>query len=76
MHTRSVDTDEIDLFVGAAGTPGHRREVEKYLKSMFAAGSMRPEWCFVAEDGDRLRADGVGEVRGEAYVVDLVAARA
>ena len=55
MHTRSVRADELDLFVGAAGTPDHRREVEHYLKSMFAAGSMRPEWCFVTEEqqGDR-----------------------
>jgi RimJ/RimL family protein N-acetyltransferase/predicted N-acetyltransferase YhbS len=55
MHTRPVRADELDLFVGAAGTPDHRREVEHYLKSMFAAGSMRPEWCFVAEEqqGDR-----------------------
>ena len=50
MHTRPVRADELDLFVGAAGTPDHHREVEHYLKSMFAAGSMRPEWCFVAEE--------------------------
>jgi predicted N-acetyltransferase YhbS/RimJ/RimL family protein N-acetyltransferase len=50
MHTRPVRADELDLFVGAAGTPDQRREVEHYLKSMFAAGSMRPEWCFVAEE--------------------------
>ena len=55
MHIRPVRADELDLFVGAAGTPDHRKEVEHYLKSMFAAGSMRPEWCFVAEEqqGDR-----------------------
>ena len=50
MHTRPVRADELDVFVGAAGTPDHRREVEHYLESMFAAGSMRPEWCFVAEE--------------------------
>jgi len=54
MHARPVRADELDLFVEAAGSPHHRREVEQYLKSMFAAGSMRPEWCFVAEEGDRL----------------------
>ncbi|MDQ3182189.1 MAG: GNAT family N-acetyltransferase, partial [Actinomycetota bacterium] len=48
MHTRPLRTDELDLFVGA--TPDHRREVEQYLENMFAAGSMRPEWCFVAEE--------------------------
>ncbi len=50
MRTRAVRADELDLFVEAAGSPYHRGEVEQYLKSMFAAGSMRPEWCFVAED--------------------------
>jgi GNAT superfamily N-acetyltransferase/RimJ/RimL family protein N-acetyltransferase len=50
MHARPIRTDEIDLFVEASGLPEHRREVEQYLKSMFAAGSMRPEWCFVAEE--------------------------
>ncbi|CAA9492852.1 MAG: hypothetical protein AVDCRST_MAG05-1986, partial [uncultured Rubrobacteraceae bacterium] len=24
----------------------------RYLRSMFAAGSMRPEWCFVIQEGD------------------------
>jgi ribosomal protein S18 acetylase RimI-like enzyme len=50
MRTRAVRADELDLFVEAAGPPDHRREVEQYLKGMFAAGSMRPQWCFVAED--------------------------
>jgi len=54
MHTRSVHADELDLFVEAAGSPKHRREIEQYLQSMFAAGSMRPEWCFVAEGEGRL----------------------
>ena len=48
MRTRPVRVDEMDLFV-EAGPPDHREEVEKYLESMFAAGSMRPEWCFVAQ---------------------------
>jgi len=50
MHTRTVSAGELDRFVEAAGSPDNRREVEQYLKSMFAAGSMRPEWCFVALD--------------------------
>jgi GNAT superfamily N-acetyltransferase len=53
MHVRSVGTEGIDLFVETSGTPDNRREVEQYLKSMFAARSMRPEWCFVAgEEGE------------------------
>ena len=53
MRTRPVRADELDLFVEAAGPPDHRQEVEQYLKSMFAAGSMRPGWCFVAEKEGR-----------------------
>jgi len=54
IRIRSVRADELDLFVEAAGSPDHRKEVEQYLESMFAVGSMRPEWCFVAqEEGDR-----------------------
>jgi RimJ/RimL family protein N-acetyltransferase len=52
MRTRPVGPDELDLFL-EAGPPEHREEVARYLKSMFAAGSMRPEWCFVArEEGE------------------------
>ena len=43
MHTRPVRAEELDLFVETAGTADHRREVEQYMQSMFAAGSMRPE---------------------------------
>lgn len=54
MRTRPVRADELDLFVEAAGPPDHRKETEQYLESMFAAGSMRPEWCFVIlDDGAR-----------------------
>ena len=48
MNTRPVRADDLDFFVEAA--PDHHSEVEQYLESMFAAGSMRPEWCFVAEE--------------------------
>ncbi len=50
MQIRPVRADELDLFVETAGSPGHRREVAQYLESMFTASSMRPEWCFVAEE--------------------------
>ncbi len=52
MYTRPVRADEIDLFVDAAVRPEHRKETEQYLQSMFAAGSMRPEWCFVIQEGE------------------------
>lgn len=53
MRTRTVGADELDLFVEAGGAPENRREVKSYVEDMFAAGSMRPEWCFVLEDGER-----------------------
>ena len=54
MRTRPVRADELDdLFVEATGSPDHRKEVDQYLESMFAADSMRPEWCFVAEEENR-----------------------
>jgi ribosomal protein S18 acetylase RimI-like enzyme len=55
MRTRPIRADELDLFVEVSGAPEHRRKEQWYIESMFAAGSMRPEWCFVAqeEEGDR-----------------------
>jgi len=53
MHIRPVTLEDLDLFIDAAGFPDHRQEVEHYLDRMFAAGSMRPEWCFVAEEEGR-----------------------
>jgi len=52
MRTRPIRAGELDLFVEAAGQPDHRKETEQYLESMFAAGSMRPEWCFVIQEGE------------------------
>ena len=49
MRIRTVRAEELDLFV-EAGSPEHREEVVRYLQSMFAADSMRPEWCFVAQE--------------------------
>jgi predicted N-acetyltransferase YhbS len=53
IRIRPVGNDELELFVDAAGLPDHQREIRQYLKNMVAAGSMRPEWCFLAEEGDR-----------------------
>ncbi len=51
MHVRSAADAGLDRFVGAGGDPAHQEEVRRYLDTMFAAGSMRPGWCFVAEEG-------------------------
>jgi RimJ/RimL family protein N-acetyltransferase len=53
MHVRPVSAGEIIPFVEAAGRPEQRGEIRQYLERMFDAGSMRPEWCFIAEEGDR-----------------------
>lgn len=50
MHVRSAASVGLDTFVESAGDPAHHREVRRYLETMFAAGSIRPEWCFVAEE--------------------------
>jgi len=50
MHIRPVRADDLEIFVEAAGNSYQHREVEEYLERMFAAGSMRPDWCFVAEE--------------------------
>ncbi len=54
MRIHPVSPEDLDRFIGAAGSSDHRKEVEDYLQRMFADGSMRPEWCFVAEKRDRL----------------------
>lgn len=51
MHIRPIHAGELDLFVEAASLTEHREDIENYLEKMFEAGSMRPEWCFVAEEG-------------------------
>ncbi|MGH3146995.1 MAG: GNAT family N-acetyltransferase, partial [Rubrobacter sp.] len=53
MRTHTVRAVELDRFVEASGTDHHQEEVRQYAQSMFDAGSMRPEWCFVIEEGDR-----------------------
>jgi RimJ/RimL family protein N-acetyltransferase len=50
MRTRPVGAGELAPFVEATGSPDHRKEVRQYLQSMFATGSMRPEWCFVTQE--------------------------
>lgn len=53
MRIRPVPREDLGRFIEAVGSPDHRTEVDHYLQRMFAAGSMRPEWCFVAEEEDR-----------------------
>jgi ribosomal protein S18 acetylase RimI-like enzyme len=52
MRTHTVCAAKLDRFVEAGGATRHRQEVRQYVRSMFDAGCMRPDWCFVIEDGD------------------------
>ena len=53
MRTHTDRATELDSFVEAGGAARHREEVRQYVRSMFDSGCMRPEWCFVIEDGGR-----------------------
>jgi RimJ/RimL family protein N-acetyltransferase len=53
MRTHTVRATELDSFVEAGGAARHHEEVRQYVRSMFDSGCMRPEWCFVIEDGGR-----------------------
>jgi ribosomal protein S18 acetylase RimI-like enzyme len=53
MHIRPVTPGDLDLFIDAAGFPEHRNEVRQYMKRMLDADSMRPEWCFLAQEDGR-----------------------
>jgi hypothetical protein len=52
MLIRPVSPENLGNFIEAAGPPEHYEEVDHCLRHMFSAGSMRPEWCFMAEEGD------------------------
>jgi RimJ/RimL family protein N-acetyltransferase len=53
MRIRPVPPEDLGHFIQAAGSPDHHKEIDHYLRRMVAAGSMRPEWCFIAEEGYR-----------------------
>jgi RimJ/RimL family protein N-acetyltransferase len=64
MRARPISPGEIDRFVENASDPEHREDQRGYLESMFSAGSMRPEWCYIVEDRGRVALwtlPGVGE---------------
>ena len=53
MLISPVSPENLGNFIEAAGSPDHYEEVDHYLRHMFSASSMRPERCFIAEEGDR-----------------------
>ncbi len=65
MRTHTFRAAELDSFVEAGGAARHREQFRQYVRSMFDAGSMRPEWCFVIEEeGKSLGARLSGPCRG------------
>ncbi|WP_426984171.1 GNAT family N-acetyltransferase [Brevibacillus borstelensis] len=53
---RPIRPEEIDDFAGVGNSdPARVQEVKRYVEKMIAVGSMRPEWCFVIEEANRLR---------------------
>ncbi|USG65000.1 GNAT family N-acetyltransferase [Brevibacillus ruminantium] len=50
ITVRSIRPEEWDLFLQAGSSDAKgRQETARYVEQMIAVGSMRPEWCFVAE---------------------------
>ncbi|MEJ8547405.1 GNAT family N-acetyltransferase [Brevibacillus borstelensis] len=53
---RPIRPEEIDDFARVGSSdPARVQEVKRYVEQMIAAGSIRTEWCFVAEEANRLR---------------------
>ena len=49
MRTRPVRAGELESFA-EVGAPEHHEDHKRHLESMFAAGTMSPEGCFVVEE--------------------------
>jgi ribosomal protein S18 acetylase RimI-like enzyme len=53
MQIRPIVAGELAAFA-AAGHPQHTDNTRQYLDQMLEAGSMRLDWCFVAEEDGRI----------------------
>jgi RimJ/RimL family protein N-acetyltransferase len=51
---RPIAADELPAFLALQPDPERAADQAAYVDRMFAAGAMRPEWCYVATDGDRV----------------------
>ena len=58
MRIRPIQPDELPVFAGAATPSEHVATVHDYVSDLLIKGSMRTEWCYVAES--RRRAIGAG----------------
>ena len=49
MRIRPIQPDELPVFAGAATHSEHVGAVHDYVSDLLIKGSMRTEWCYVAE---------------------------
>src|SRR5262245_8430248 len=54
MRVRPIGDHELPAFVAIGTDSPHVDSIDHYLHQMIAAGSMRRDWCFVAEDDSGL----------------------
>ena len=52
LTIRPIAADELSAFLALQADPEQAADQAAYVDRMFAAGAMRPEWCYVATDGD------------------------
>lgn len=52
LTIRPIAADELSAFLALQPDPERAADQAAYVDRMFAAGAMRPEWCYVATDGD------------------------
>lgn len=54
LTIRPIAADELSAFLALQPDPEQAADQAAYVDRMFAAGAMRPAWCYVAIDGDRV----------------------
>ena len=54
MRIRPIDEHELPAFAAIGADSTHTDDIHQYLQQMISLGSMRRDWCFVAEDAGRL----------------------
>ena len=52
LTIRPIAADELSAFLALQPDPERAADQAAYVDRMFAAGAMRPEWCYVATDGN------------------------
>ena len=73
MLIRPIEAGELDAFASLPGHDQRNASVRDYVARMIAAGAMRPEWCFVAEqDGRRVGNVAFWTLPGRGAPQDLV----